>query len=159
VIATGLLKVTSQEFKKYDKGIICGSFDVIHPGYIRMFQDGKKQCKILVIALQGDPTLDRPDKCKPVQTLKSRIEILASIKYIDEIITYNTESELLNLLKSTPHDVRILGTDYKGREKFTGSELKKPIYYHERDHDFSTTLLKEAIYEERLNFKNNNDVE
>ena len=120
-----------------------------------MFRDAKSQCETVVVALQGDPTIDRPEKCKPVQDLESRKEILASIRYIDEIVTYNTEDDLSKLLEVTQHDVRILGTDYIGREKFTGSDLKKPIYFHERDHDFSTTKLKNQIYEERKSILDN----
>ena len=107
----------------------------------------------MIVALQGDPTIDRPHKCLPVQSLENRIEILESIKYIDVIKTYNTEDELFDLLKVTDHDVRILGTDYKENPTFTGHELEKPVYYHERNHNFSTTNLKEAIYKERLIFK------
>ena len=118
-----------------------------------MFKDAKTCCSKLIIALQGDPTIDRPHKCFPVQTLESRLEILEAIKYIDVIKTYNTEEELFELLKETKHDVRILGTDYKENPIFTGYELEKPVYYHERDHYFSTTGLKEAIYKERLSFK------
>ena len=135
------------------RGIICGSFDLIHPGYIRMFEDAKRACDVLIIALQGDPTIDRPDKCKPVQSLSGRIEILSAIKYIDRIVTYNTEAELLEVLKKTDHDVRILGTDYVGRNNYTGAELEKPVYYHKRNHKYSTTKLKELIYEERTEYK------
>lgn len=139
--------------KKYNRGIICGSFDVIHPGYIRMFEDAKFECETLVIALQGDPTIDRPEKCKPVQSLSDRIEILSAIKYIDHIVTYNTEAELENLLGVVEYDVRILGTDYRNRKDYTGFKYGKPVYFHERDHNFSTTSLKEKIYEERKKMK------
>ena len=136
---------------KYFRGIICGSFDLIHPGYIRMLKDAKTACETLIIALQGDPTIDRPFKCRPVQSLEDRREILEALVYVDGIETYNTEKELLELLERTPHDVRILGTDYIGKS-YTGDVLKKPEYFHERAHDFSTTKLKEEIYKERLAF-------
>ena len=136
---------------KFKIGIICGSFDLIHPGYIRMFKDAKTSCEVLVVALQGDPTIDRPHKCLPVQSLEERREVLEALVYVNHIETYNTEKELLELLRNTPHDVRILGTDYVNKP-FTGDCLKKPIYFHERDHDFSTTKLKEAVYKERLAF-------
>lgn len=139
---------------KHNIGIICGSFDVLHPGYIRMFKDAKSVCKFLVVALQGDPTIDRPTKCKPVQSLEDRKEILEAIRYIDRIETYNTEAELLRLLQTTPHDIRILGSDYKNIENYTGAELKKSVYYHARDHGYSTTRLKQKIYYER---KQNNE--
>ncbi len=136
---------------KYKKGIICGSFDLIHPGYIRMFKEAKNVCEVLIIALQGDPTIDRPHKCKPVQSLEDRKEILEAIRYVDMIVTYNTERELFELLNKISYDVRILGSDYKNISKYTGSKLNKPVYYCERSHDYSTTRLKEAIYNERRN--------
>lgn len=131
--------------------LIAGSFDLIHPGYIRMFKAAKEGCDHLIVALQGDPTLDRPEKCKPVQSLEDRIEILTAIKYIDEIKTYNTEAELLQLLKTTHHDLRVLGTDYVDKN-YTGKELGVPVLWVQRDHDYSTTSLKEAVHRERAEF-------
>lgn len=111
-----------------------------------MLKDARKVCDIVTVALQGDPTIDRPKKCKPVQSLEDRLEILLSLKYVDEVVTYNTEADLLELLKITDHDVRILGSDYRNNNSYTGAELLKPVYYHERDHEYSTTLLKALIY-------------
>ena len=136
--------------EKYRRGIICGSFDLIHPGYIRMFKDAKNICDEVIVALQGDPTIDRPHKCKPVQSLDDRREVLEGLVYVDHIETYNTEQELLELLQNVSYDVRILGTDYMGNKEYTGSELGKPVYYHQRSHDYSTTGLKELIFKERL---------
>ena len=136
----------------YGSGIICGSFDLIHPGYVRMFKESKSVCKKLIVALQDDPTIDRPEKCKPVQSLESRMEILQAIRYVDQIVLYNTEAELYELLRKTDYEVRILGSDYSSRD-YTGSDLLKPVYYHERNHGYSTTALKEKIYEERLRYK------
>ena len=132
---------------KYERGIIAGSFDIIHPGYVRMFHEAKeKACSHLVVALQDDPTLDRPNKLKPVQSWKDRKEILESIKWIDEIWYYSTEQELHDLIKNNRSniDVRILGADYIGRS-FTGDEFQIPVYYCERNHEYSTTSLKRAI--------------
>tara|TARA_Y100001970_G_scaffold35799_1_gene44232 strand:+ start:2594 stop:3013 length:420 start_codon:yes stop_codon:yes gene_type:complete len=131
--------------KKYKCGIICGSFDVIHPGYIRMFKDSKSVCEKLTVALQGDPTIDRPTKCKPVQSIEDRIEILSAISYIDKIVLYNTEKELEELLGVEKYDVRILGTDYRDRKDYTGYHYGKPVYFHERNHSYSTTALKMLI--------------
>jgi glycerol-3-phosphate cytidylyltransferase len=122
-----------------------------------MFCDAKTACDKLVVALQGDPTIDRPQKCKPVQSLEARREILGALIYVDEIVTYDTEAELFELLKTVEYDVRILGTDYRERS-YTRIELGKPVYFHERDHDFSTTALKELIYNERLSSKNRSNV-
>lgn len=137
--------------KKYTSGIICGSFDVIHPGYVRMFKDAKHACEKLIVALQGDPTIDRPEKCKPVQSLEDRIEILDAIKYVDKIVTYNTEAELEALLGNEKYEVRILGTDYEHRTDYTGVRYGKPVYFHKRNHDYSTTKLKKRIAESMRN--------
>ena len=133
--------------KNYNWGIICGSFDVIHPGYVRMFKDSKNVCDSLLVALQGDPTIDRPEKCKPVQSLEDRIEILEAIRYVDRVVCYNTEAELEELLGREIYDVRILGTDYQNRTDYTGYKYNKPVYFHRRNHDYSTTALKTSIAE------------
>ena len=130
--------------KKYKTGLICGAFDVIHPGYIRLFADAKSVCKNLIIALQVDPTIDRPSKDKPVQSVEDRELILRSIRYIDNVILYKTESDLLNLTSQDFYDVRILGTDYKNKY-FTGKEHGKKIYWHVRDHEYSASGLKRSI--------------
>ena len=101
--------------KEYGTGLICGAFDIIHPGYIDMFADIKSKCAKLLVALQDDPTVDRPEKDKPVQSFSDRKKILMSIKYIDEVVEYNTEAELYEILKSQVYDVRVLGTDYKDK--------------------------------------------
>ena len=127
------------------KGMIAGNFDVIHPGYVRLFEDAKKRaCDYLIIALQGDPTIERPLKCKPVQSVEERQYILESLRYVDEVIHYNTEEELLNIVKNVHYDVRVIGSDYKNRD-FTGKSLEKEVYYHERSHDYSLTELKIKI--------------
>lgn len=118
-----------------------------------MFKVAKEGCDHLIVALQGDPTIDRPEKCKPVQSLEDRIEVLSAVKHIDEIKTYDTEAELLQLLKATHHDLRVLGTDYVGKD-YTGKELGVPVLWVQRDHVYSTTALKESIHAERLNFHN-----
>ena len=128
-------------------GLIAGSFDVIHPGYIKMFQESKEEvCDYLIVALQDDPTIDRPNKLRPVQTWEERKQVLESIKYVNKILRYNTESELYSLLKKTEYDFRILGSDYKDKE-YTGMDLKKEVYFCKRDHDYSLTGLKMKIYQ------------
>jgi len=133
-------------------GIIAGSFDLIHPGYIRMLQEAKKSaCDHLVVALQDDPTVDRPGKCKPVQTWEERKEILESIRWVDEVWRYCTESDLLNLLSSNKDriDVRILGSDYVGK-RYTGDDLDIPAYFCKRDHEYSLTELKLRVRDSML---------
>ena len=132
------------------KGLVAGNFDVIHPGYVKLFEDAKTNaCNYLVVALHGDPTIERPFKCKPVQTIEEREYILRSIKYVDEILHYNTESELLKILTHYDYDIRILGSDYKNND-FTGKSLNKEVYYHDRDHEYSLTDLKKKITEQML---------
>ena len=126
-------------------GFTCSCFDLLHAGHILMLEDSKKQCDYLIVGLQSDPTIDRPDtKNKPVQSLKERQIQLEAIKYIDEIVIYNTENELYDLLKEINPDIRILGSDYKNKS-FTGDDLSIKIYYHNRNHKFSTTNLRERI--------------
>lgn len=131
---------------EWKRGLVCGSFDVIHPGYIHLFRDAKSVCENLIIALQSDPTVDRPEKIKPSQTVEDRELILRSIKYIDDVVHYTTEAELYDLLKADIYDVRILGTDYINKD-YTGKDLNKPEYFHSRNHDYSTTKFKKNIKE------------
>ncbi len=128
----------------YKTGLIAGSFDLIHPGYIRMFRESKAVCNSLIVALQDDPTVDRPSKCKPVQSWEERSEILKALRYIDDVVYYNTEEDLRRLLSRVDFDVRILGSDYVNK-RFTGDELGKPVYFCNRDHDYSLTDLKKKI--------------
>ena len=130
------------------KGFIAGNFDVIHPGYIRFFNDAKDNaCEWLIIALQGDPTVERPNKAKPILTVAEREEILMALRSVDEVVHYNTEAELIDVLKRVRPNIRILGSDYQGRS-FTGDNLGIPVYYHERNHEWSTTKFKNDITEQ-----------
>ena len=127
------------------KGIIAGNFDVIHPGYVRFFKDAKENaCDWLVVALHVDPTIERPNKAKPVLSAAERTEILLSLEAVDEVLYYNLEMELVDLLSSVPGHVRVIGSDYEGKD-FTGKKLASDIYYHNRDHDWSTTRFKTEI--------------
>ena len=112
-----------------------------------MLKDAKSQCDYLVVGLQTDPTIDRPEKNKPIQSLKERKIQLEAVKYIDDIFVYDTEDSLIDLLKLVKPDIRILGSDYLGKS-FTGDDLDIPIHYHERNHDYSTSDLRRKIYEE-----------
>ena len=128
--------------------MIAGSFDLIHPGYVRMFREAKeKACDHLIVLLQDDPTVDRPSKCKPVQTWEERAEVLLSMRDVDEVRRYCTETELHELLKQSigEIDVRILGSDYIGKN-YTGDDLDIHIFYCSRDHEYSLTGLKKKVY-------------
>tara|TARA_B100000497_G_C7298361_1_gene203186 strand:+ start:98 stop:499 length:402 start_codon:yes stop_codon:yes gene_type:complete len=126
------------------KGVIAGNFDVIHPGYIKMFKECKANCKEFIVLLHSDPSIERPTKLKPILSVEERDEILMSIKYIDNVFIYTYENELLDLLKMIKPDVRFLGDDYKGKP-YTGYDLKIPIHYLDRSHGWSTTKFKKLI--------------
>ena len=130
------------------KGFACSCFDLLHAGHVKMLQDARNQCDYLIIGLQTDPTIDRPDtKNKPIQTLEERQIMVSGIRFVDEIMIYDTEDDLYSYLKNNKPDVRILGSDYKDKD-FTGKDLDIDIYYHERDHDWSTTNLRKRITRE-----------
>ena len=125
-------------------GVIAGNFDVIHPGYIYMFDECKKHCDILLLLLHEDPSIERSEKIKPVLDLNERNMILSSLKQIDQIITYQIESDLYDILKTEQIDIRFLGDDYKDKS-FTGDDLGIPIHYLDRSHGWSTTKFKKLI--------------
>lgn len=125
-------------------GVIAGNFDVIHPGYIKMFRECKKKCDTLIILLHSDPSIERPEKLKPILSVEERDELLMSIKYIDNVFVYDTEADLIHLLRILSPNIRFLGDDYKGKD-FTGKDLKIPIHYLDRSHGWSTTKFKRLI--------------
>jgi len=130
------------------KGFTCSCFDLLHPGHVKMLQDARDQCDYLIVGLQTDPTIDRPDsKNKPIQSLEERQIMISAIRFIDELMIYDTEDDLYSYLKNNKPDVRILGSDYKGKD-FTGKDLDIDIYYHKRDHNWSTTNLRKRITNE-----------
>ena len=127
-------------------GVIAGNFDVIHPGYIHMFDECKNYCDTLLLLLHEDPSIERSEKIKPILSLTERTMILNSLNQIDRIITYKTESDLYEILKSKKIDVRFLGDDYRDKS-FTGDDLNIPIHYLDRSHGWSTTKFKKLIAE------------
>lgn len=125
-------------------GVIAGAFDVIHPGYIKLFNECKKHCDQLHLFLHIDPSKERPEKLKPVLDVWDRSLILYSLKQIDAITTYDTEDKLLWHLKRINPEIRFLGDDYKNKS-FTGDNLNIPIHYLNRSHGWSTTKFKTLI--------------
>ena len=125
-------------------GVIAGNFDVIHPGYIHMFDECKNYCDTLLLLLHDDPSIERPEKIKPILSLNERTMVLNSLKQIDSIITYKTESDLYKILMDKKIDVRFLGDDYRDKS-FTGDDLNIPIHYLDRSHGWSTTKFKKLI--------------
>lgn len=131
------------------KGFVAGSFDLIHPGYIDMFIECKKQCDFLIVGLHVDPSIERNEKLKPVIPLEDRIKILNSIKYVDDVVLYHTETDLVEVLKNVDINIRFLGNDYLNKP-YTGNELEIPIHYLNRNHGWSTTKLKQKIINQNL---------
>ena len=125
-------------------GVIAGNFDVIHPGYIHMFDECKSYCDTLLLLLHDDPSIERPEKIKPILSVNERIMILNSLKQVDQIITYETESDLYEILMKENIHVRFLGDDYRDKS-FTGDDLDIPIHYLDRSHGWSTTKFKKLI--------------
>lgn len=127
-------------------GFVASAFDLVHPGHMLMLKEAKEHCDYLIAAMQLDPSHDRPDKNKPIQSIEERQIMLKGIKYVDELYIYTTEEELLALLKVLKPDIRIMGTDWQGKP-FTGYELQIPIHWHNRNvHTFSTTNLRDRVW-------------
>jgi glycerol-3-phosphate cytidylyltransferase len=132
-------------------GFNCSCFDLFHAGHVAMLKMEKDLCDYLKVALQVDPTVDRPGlKNKPIQSMYERYIQLQACKYVDEILVYDTESDLLNLIKTQKMDVRFLSEEYLNRD-FTGKQYCMDngieIHYHKRQHSFSTTELRNRIFD------------
>jgi len=126
-------------------GIVASCFDLFHSGHVLMLMEAKKECDRLVVALQSDPTIDRPEKNKPIQGLYERYLQVDSCEYVDAVVPYDTEADLHNLLASFDWSVRFLGSDYEGRTDFTGADLNIPIHYCSRLHNYSSSNLRDRI--------------
>ena len=121
-------------------GFTCGAFDLLHAGHALMLCEAKAQCDHLIVAVQSDPSIDRPEKNKPIQSYDERITMVNAIRWVDEVRTYDSEDELYKLLQEISPDVRIVGADWKGK-KYTGHDLDIEIYFNTRDHSWSTSCL------------------
>ena len=130
------------------KAITFSCFDLLHSGHVQMLREAKEHCDYLIVGLQTDPTIDRPEKNKPVQTTVERYVQLSAIKYVDEIVPYETEQDVKDILKLFLPDIRVIGEDYRFKD-FTGKELCRElgieIFYNSRKHDFSTSRLRENV--------------
>jgi glycerol-3-phosphate cytidylyltransferase len=129
-------------------GVTFSCFDLFHAGHVAMLQEAKTQCDYLIVGLQTDPTIDRPTKNKPIQSVFERYMQLKACKYIDEIIPYATEKDVEDILLTYPINVRIIGSDYMD-QNFTGKDLCGwkgiEIYYNKRMHSFSTSELRQRV--------------
>ena len=126
-------------------GFTCGAFDLLHAGHVVMLKEAKEYCDYLIVGLQTDPSFDREEKNKPIQSVYERFIQLNAIQYVDEVIPYDTEESLLDLLESTPIDLRFVGEEYK-ENPFTGDNLPIEVFYTNRKHSFSTTELRRRIH-------------
>jgi len=132
-------------------GIVFSTFDLLHAGHIAMLAEVKNHCDYLIAGLQTDPTIDRPDtKNKPIQSIVERQITVSATRYVDEIVVYQTEADLCDILLTLPIDVRILGVEYKDKE-FTGKDICYDrgieIVYNSRDHSFSSSSLRKRVAE------------
>ena len=131
-------------------GITFSAFNLLHAGHIKMLEDAKRQCDYLIAALQTDPTLDRPEKNRPTQTVVERYIQLKGCVHVDEIVPYATEQDLEDILRSFKIDVRIIGDEYKDKD-FTGrsycQEKGIALHFNTRDHRFSSSGLRKEVSE------------
>lgn len=129
-------------------GFTCSAFDLLHSGHVSMLRNAREQCDYLIVGLQVDPSLDRPEKNKPIQTIVERYTQLKAIGYVDEIVPYTTEQDLVDILSMYHIDVRILGEEYKDKD-FTGKDICKKrdirLYFNERSHRFSSSELRKRV--------------
>jgi glycerol-3-phosphate cytidylyltransferase len=132
-------------------GFTCGAFDLCHAGHMLMFKECKEYCDYLIVGLHTDPTIDRPEKNKPIQSIEERMIQLEAIKYIDKIITYDTEQELYEILSKNPNkiNIRIIGADWQGKQ-FTGSNLPLETLFNSRTHSYSSSDLRRRVLKAEL---------
>lgn len=130
-------------------GFTCSTFDLLHAGHIAMLREAKDQCDYLICGLQVDPSIDRKEKNRPVQSLVERWFQLQGVKYVDEIIPYQTENDLEDMLQMLNINIKIMGNEYKDKD-FTGKDICRKrgidLYFNSRDHRFSTSDLRSRVY-------------
>jgi len=132
-------------------GLTCSTFDLLHAGHVQMLREAKEHCEYLICGLQIDPSIDRPKKNSPIQTVVERYTQLKAVSYVDEIIPYATEEDLKDILQMYHIDIRILGDEYREKD-FTGKEICKrrdiALYFNKRDHRFSSSDLRKRVTEQ-----------
>ena len=132
------------------KGITFGAFDLFHAGHVLMLEEAKTICDYLIVCIQSDPSLDREEKNKPVQSIIEREIQVSGCRYVDEVIIYDTEVDLLNIIDEVDWDVRILGEEYKDKD-FTGrDQTLERCHFNKRPHTFSSSELRERVSKEHF---------
>lgn len=134
-------------------GLTASTFDLLHSGHIAMLREAKENCDYLICALQVDPAVDRAEKNSPIQSIVERYSQLNAVKYVDEVIVYCTESDLIDIINMYPINVRILGDEYKNKD-FTGKDECRrrniSLYFNKRDHRFSSSGLRRRVLHAEL---------
>lgn len=126
-------------------GFVAGAFDLLHPGHVLMINEAALNCDYLVVGLHTDPSIERKDKNKPIQTTFERWLQLEALTDVDQIIPYDTEEDLLNLLSNLQIDIRFLGDDYRNTKSYTGCGLDIPIHFCKRKHNYSSSELRNRL--------------
>ena len=125
-------------------GFTCGTFDLLHAGHVMMLEEIRSQCGYLIVGLQTDPSI-REGKSRPIQSVEERLIQLKAVRYVDEVIQYDTEDDLIELLKDIKPNLRFVGMDWKDNPNLTGKDLPIEIRYNSRDHGYSSTELKNRV--------------
>ena len=137
--------------KKKIIGFTCGALDLLHAGHVLMLKECKEQCDYLIVGLQVDPSVDRPEKNKPIETLEERMIRLEGCKYVDKVVTYNTEVDLYNLLKELNPDIRFMGADWRNKPNYSRDLLPRmKVIYNSRGHNYSSSILRKRIINSEL---------
>lgn len=143
-------KIKELKDKGLKIGITFSQFDLLHAGHVAMLAEAKNHCDYLICGLQNNATWDRPQKNQPIQSIVERQITLSANRFVDEIVVYNTEKDLEDILLTLPIDVRILGVEYMQQE-FTGRAICErrgiQLVFNSRDHSFSSTNLRERVWE------------
>lgn len=150
-------KVKDLKDKNLKIGFTASQFDLLHAGHIAMLAEAKNHCDYLICGLQNNASWDRPEKNSPVQSIVERQIQLAAVRFVDEIVVYNTEKDLEDILLTLPIDVRILGVEYMEKD-FTGRAICErrgiQLVFNSRDHSFSSTSLRQRVFESENNKRN-----
>lgn len=136
--------MVTNDDKNFIVGFTCSAFDLFHAGHLLMLKEAKEQCDYLIVGLHIDPSLDRPEKNSPVQSVLERWIQLQGCSYVDEIIPYETENDLLIILQNWDIDLRILGKEYMNIP-YTGDNLSVPVYFNSRNHAYSSSSLRTRV--------------
>lgn len=153
-------KIKELKTNQLKVGFTASTFDLLHAGHIAMLSEAKNHCDYLIAGLQTDPTLDRPGKNKPVQSIVERQIQLQAVRYVDEIVVYQTEKDLEDILLTLPINVRILGVEYSDKN-FTGKEICEKrnieLVFNGRDHSFSSSSLRKRVFDSQPKFDNKSE--